>query len=139
LVRKQRTAKATQAEAVKFKAKALQYRKAMELSHDAKLWDAAVSNAVHAVILMANAVSIRHSGEYFIGQDHNQASSYLEEVVNTEEASKAAKQMQAIIRFKGLVEYESRSCTAKESGEIAKRVERFFSWAEKQIPSRNRR
>ena len=90
MVKKQRTVKATQAEATKFKSKALQYRKAMTLSHDAHLWDAAVSNAVHAVILMANAVTIRYSGEYYIGQDHNQAPGYLEEAVNTEEASKAA-------------------------------------------------
>ena len=134
MVKKQRTAKATLMEAGKFKAKAIQYRKAMELSHDAGLWDVAVSNAVHAVILMANAVTIRYSGEYFIGQDHNQAPGYFEEVVGAEEASKAAKQMQAIIRLKGLVEYEARSCTAKESGDIVKRVERFFSWAEKQMP-----
>jgi hypothetical protein len=83
---------------------------------------------------MANAVTIRYSGEYYIGQDHNQAPGYFEEAVNTEEASKAAKQMQAILRLKGLVEYESRSCTSKESGDVVKRVERFFSWAEKQMP-----
>jgi hypothetical protein len=54
--------------------------------------------------------------------------------VNTEKDSKAAKQMQAIIRSKSLVEHEARSCNVKESGEIAKMVERFFSWAEKQVP-----
>lgn len=134
MVKKQRTAKATQADATRFRAKALQYSKAMQLSHDAKLWDAAVSNAVHAVILMANAVTIRYSGEYFTGPDHNQAPGYLEEIVNTDDASKAARQMQAILRLKGLVEYEARNCGAKESGDIVKRVERFFSWAEKQIP-----
>jgi hypothetical protein len=134
LVKKQRTAKATQAEAREFKAKALHYRKAMGLSYDASLWDAAVSNAVHAVILMTNAVTIRYAGEHFIGQDHNQAYGYLEETVDSEGASRAAKQMQAILRLKGLVEYEARSCTAKESIDTVKRVERFFSWAEKQIP-----
>ena len=135
MVKKQRTAKATQVEARKFKEKAFQYRKAMELAHNASLWDAAVSNAVHAVILMANAVTIRYAGEFFIGQDHNQAHGYLEETVDSVEASKAAKQMQAILRLKGLVEYEARSCTAKESTDTVKRVERFFSWAEKQIPT----
>ncbi len=134
MVKRQRTAKATLTDANRFRAKATQYRKAMELSHDAGLWDAAVSNAVHAVILMANAITIRYSGEYFIGQDHNQAPGYLEEVVSAEEASKAAKQMQAIIRLNGLVEYEARSCNARESGDIVKRVERFFAWAEKSMP-----
>ena len=133
-MKRQRTAKATQAEAKKFREKALQHRKAMELSHDARLWDAAMSNAVHAVILMANAVTIRYAGEYFVGQDHNQAHGYLEETVGSEEASQAARQMQAILRLKGLVEYEARSCTAKESATTMKRVERFFSWAERQIP-----
>jgi len=94
LVKKQRAKKATQAEAKQLKSKALQYRKAMTLSYDANLWDAAVSNGVHAVILMANAVTIRYSGEYFVGQDHNQAPGYLEEIVGPE-ASKAARQMQS--------------------------------------------
>ena len=134
MVKKQRTAKATLMEASRFRAKADQYRKAMRLSHDAGLWDAVVTNAVHAVILMANAITIRYSGEYFTGQDHNQAAGYLEEVVTADEASKAAKQMQTIIRLKGLVEYEARSCTARESGDIVKRAERFFAWADKSMP-----
>ena len=132
MVKKQRTKKASKAEAKQLKVKALQYRKAMTLSYDANLWDAAVSSGVHAVILMANAVTTRYSGEYFIGQDHNQAPGYLEDVVGPE-ASEAAKQMQSILKFKGLVEYESRGCTARESGDVVKRVLRFFTWAEKQV------
>ena len=133
MVKKQRTRKATKAEVKQLKAKALQYRKAMNLSYDANLLDAAVSNGVHAVILMANAVTARYSGEYFVGQDHNQAPGYLEDVVGSE-ASKAAKQMQSILKLKGLVEYESRGCTTRESGDVVKRVSRFFTWAEKQVP-----
>jgi hypothetical protein len=51
----------------------------MALSFESGLSDAAVSSAVHAVMLMANAVTARIAGQYFSGQDHNLAADYLEE------------------------------------------------------------
>lgn len=103
------------------------------MAYESKLWDAAVSNAVHAVILMANAVTGRQSGEYYADKDHSQAPEYLGEVVGPG-ASNAKTQMARVLDLKGLVEYEARGCTARDAGEVIKRVERFFPWAEKQFP-----
>ena len=97
------------------------------------LWDAAVSNGVHAVILMANALTARDSGEYYVGQDHGQAADYLEYVEGTDAAT-ASNQMRHVVDLKGLAEYESRACTQKEAASATKRVERFFSWAETRLP-----
>jgi hypothetical protein len=92
MVKKRRTLEASESQVTQFRTKALQYRKAMKLSYDSRLWDAAVSNAVHAVILMANAVTGREAGQYFADKDHGQAPEYLKEVMGSD-ASAAKEQM----------------------------------------------
>ncbi|MBU4489720.1 MAG: HEPN domain-containing protein [Actinobacteria bacterium] len=133
MVKKYRTKKAGESQVRQFKSKALQYQKAMSLAYESGLWDAAVSNAVHAVILMANAVTGRESGEYYADKDHAQAPEYLKEIVGPD-ASKAKEQMAQVLNMKGMVEYEARGCTQRDAAGATKRVERFFSWAEKVIP-----
>jgi hypothetical protein len=133
MVKKRRTLEASESQVAQFRTKALQYQKAMNLSCDSKLWDAAVSNAVHAVILMANAVTGRKVGQYYADKDHNQAPEYLKEVMGSD-ASAAKEQMSQVLALKALVEYEARGCTQKHASGAAKRVERFFSWAEEQFP-----
>lgn len=135
MVKRQRTRPASLAEAKQLRSKAEQYRQAMSLSYEKGLLDAAVSNAVHAVMLMANAVTARMAGQYFSGHDHNLAADYLEETVGTD-AVQAAGLMRRVINLKGLVEYEARYCTAKEAADVVKRqrTERFFTWAERKLP-----
>jgi hypothetical protein len=128
-----RTKKATGSQVRQFEGKALQYRKAMHLTYESGLWDAAVSNAVHAVILMANALTARAAGEYYADKDHAQAPQYLKEVLGPG-ASKAKEQMAQVLYMKGLVDYEERGCTQKDALGAVKRVERFFTWSEGELP-----
>ena len=133
MVKKRRTLEASESQVAMFRTKALQYQKAMNLAFDSELWDAAVSNAVHAVVLMANAVTGRHAGQYYADKDHGQAPEYLKEVTGSD-ASAAKEQMSQVLALKALVEYEARGCRQKDASGAIKRVERFFSWAEKQFP-----
>jgi HEPN domain-containing protein len=133
MVKKYRTKKASGAHVRQFRSKALQYQKAMNLAFESGLWDVAVSNAVHAVILMANAITARESGEYYADKDHAQAPEYLKEVIGPD-ASQAKEQMAQVLNMKGLVEYEARGCTQKDAAGAIKRVERFFSWAAGVLP-----
>lgn len=133
MVKKYRTKKAGESQVRQFRVKALQYRKAMNLAYESGLWDAAVSNAVHAVILLSNAVTGRESGEYYADKDHAQAPEYLKEIIGPY-ASKAKEQMAHVLNLKGLVEYDGRGCTQKDASAAVKRVERFFSWAEEILP-----
>lgn len=133
MVKKRRTLEASESQVTQFRTKALQYREAMKLSYDSMLWDAAVSNAVHAVMLMANAVTGREAGQYYADKDHGQAPEYLKELMGPD-ASAAKEQMSQVLALKGLVEYEARGCTQKDASGAIKRVERLFSWAEKQFP-----
>lgn len=128
MVKKRRTLEASESQVAQFRTKALQYRKAMELTYDSGLWDAAVSNAVHAVILMANALTGRKTGQYFADKDHSQATEYLKEVMGPD-ASATKKQMSQVLALKALVEYEARGCTQKHASGAIKRVKRFFAWA----------
>ncbi len=123
MVKNYRTRRVTEADSRRFASKAQQYRAAMQAAYTQGLWDVAVSNSVHAVILMANALTIRKCGEYYIGQDHGQASDYLEHVLGST-AAKHASQMGLVLSQKGLVEYESRACTEKEATSALKRAER---------------
>ena len=104
MVKKRRTLEASDSQVAQFRTKALQYRKVMNLSYDSRLWDAAVSNAVHAVILMANAVTGRKVGQYYADKDHSRAPEYLKEVVGSD-ASAAKEQMSQVLALKALVEY----------------------------------
>lgn len=133
MTRQYRTRSASNAEIKQYKSKALQYKEAMHSAYCAKLWDVVVSNAVHAVMLMANAVTSRQVGKYYSGQDHNQAPEYLSEITGPD-ASTAARQMALVIKLKGLVEYEARGCGEKEASDVLKRVDRFFKWAEERLP-----
>jgi hypothetical protein len=105
----------------------------MQTAYSQGLWDAAVSNGVHAVLLMANALTVRRSGEYYIGQDYGQAADYPD-VIEGPGVAGPANQMRQVVDLKGLAEYESRACTEKEAASVVKRIERFFSWAEKRMP-----
>ena len=133
MVKQQRTRPASAAEAKQFEMKALQYRKAMQMSFDSALNDAAVSNAAHAVVLMANALTAREAGKYFAGEDHVLAADLLEDCLG-EDAALAAGQMRRVINLMGLVEDESRRCTAREASDAVKRANRFFNWADQRRP-----
>jgi len=65
----------------------------MELAYSQGLWDPAVSNGVHALILMANAVTAQIRRECYSGQDHDGAAGFLLEVAGSE-AKSAVNQMQ---------------------------------------------
>jgi len=133
MVRRQRTSKAEQVDVRKFAEKAKEYKRAMEISFAESLWDPAVSNAVHALLLMANAVTAQIKREYYTGQDHDGAAGYLLEVAGPD-AKTAVNQMQRVVSMKTTAEYDRRSFNSKDAQDTVKRVNRFFEWAEKQVP-----
>lgn len=133
MVKKQRTRKASSSEAKRFASKAIEYRRAMVVANQEGLWDVAISNGVHALLLMANALTAIKSGEYFAGQDHNRAAGFLLETVGPE-ANAAAKRMQFVISLKSTAEYDYRACTRDEASDVIKRTKRFFTWAEERLP-----
>ena len=133
MVKKQRTSRAEATDVRILHEKASEYKRAMELSFAEGLWDPSISNGVHALLLMANAVTAQAKREYYTGQDHDGAAGYLLEVIGTD-AKNAVNQMQRVINMKTTAEYDHRSCSAKDAEDAVKRVNRFFEWAKKRIP-----
>jgi HEPN domain-containing protein len=134
MVKKQRTSKAEAADVRMLYEKASEYKRSMEIAYSEELWDPAVSNGVHALLLMANAVTAQIKKEYYTGQDHDGAAGYLLEVAGPE-AKNAVNQMQRVVSMKTTAEYDRRRYTAKDTQDAVKRVRRFFEWAEDRIPS----
>jgi HEPN domain-containing protein len=133
MVKKQRTSKADETDVRMLSEKAIEYRSAMEMAYSKGLWDPAVSNGVHALLLMANAVTAQIRREYFTGQDHDGAAGYLLEVAGPE-AKNAVNQMQRVVSMKTTAEYDRRKYSTKDAEGVVQRVSRFFDWAEKRIP-----
>ena len=133
MVKKYRTSKAEEADARMLHEKASEYKRAMEVSYSERLWDPAVSNGIHALLLMANAVTSQVKREYYTGQDHDGAAGYLLEVVGPE-AKSAVNQMQRVVSMKTTAEYDRRKCSSRDAEDAVRRVNRFFDWAEKRIP-----
>lgn len=129
MVKRFRILDATETQVRQFAEKAHQFRQAMHLAYDSELWDASVSNGVHAVILMANSLTGRKIGAYYADKDHGQAPEYLKQTFGPD-ASSARVQMAQVLNLKAVVEYEAKRCTQKTASEVVKRVDRFFSWAE---------
>lgn len=73
MVKKYGTSKAEEADARMLSGKASDYRSAIEASHSEGLWDPAVSNGIHALLPVANAVTSQIKREYYTGQDHDGA------------------------------------------------------------------
>ena len=103
MVKKYRTLAASEAQVRQFASKAQQFRKAMQLAYDSELWDAAVSNGVHAVILMANALTGRRAGVYYADKDHSQAPEYLKQIFGPE-ASSAKEQMAQVLSLMNIID-----------------------------------
>ena len=133
MVKKQRTSKAEATDVRMLYEKASQYKRAMEVAYSEGLWDPSVSNGVHALLLMANAVTAQIKKEYYTGQDHDGAAGYLLEVAGPESKS-AVNQMQRIVSMKTTAEYDRRRSTAKDAEDTVKRVKRFFDWADDRMP-----
>lgn len=134
MVKKQRTSKAGETDVRMLSEKASEYKSAMEMAYSQGLWDPAVSNGVHALLLMANAVTAQVRREYFTGQDHDGAAGYLLEVAGPE-AKNAVSQMQRVVSMKTTAEYDLRKYSAGDAEGVVKRVSRFFDWAAKRIPT----
>jgi HEPN domain-containing protein len=135
MVKKQRTSRANATDVKMLYEKASEDKSAMEMAYSEGLWDPSVSNGVHALLLMANAVTAQIKREYYTGQDHDGAAGFLLEVAGSESKS-AVNQMQRVVSMKTTAEYDRRKYTSRDAEDAVKRVRRFFEWAEGRIPPR---
>lgn len=116
----------------------LHFQKGSEFLQQAKAalaseaYDAALLNAIHAVITAADAVCVAYAGRRSADPDHQRAGDLLVEVIGTPARSQVG-QLRALVTKKNQVEYESRRTSAKEGREGVKKAARFVEWAEEMV------
>lgn len=95
-------------------------------------YDAALLNAIHAVIAAADAVCVAYAGRRSADPDHQRTGDLLIEVIGTAARSQVGH-LRTLVAKKNLVEYESRRASAKEGREGVKKAARFVGWAEEMV------
>ena len=99
-------------------------------------WDAAVANAVHSGISMADAVAVFYLGKRSAAQDHEESVSLLEQLdVDKKEVGRAASHLTELLKVKNLAEYEERLLARQDSEQAMKHLGRFKTWARGKLPS----
>jgi hypothetical protein len=128
-VPKRKIVEVSRSQATTYLAKSMQFLQQAQSARRDSAFDAAMLEAIHAVIAAADAVCVALAGRRSADPDHQRAGDLLAEV-----AGHAAKshlgEFRALLAKKNVVEYEARRTTAKEAEDAEKKAERFVSWAE---------
>ncbi|HLE46229.1 MAG TPA: HEPN domain-containing protein [Thermoplasmata archaeon] len=120
---------------VNYVKKSDEFARAMESSLERGDWDAAVSNAVHAGIAMADALNVFYLGQRSADQDHARARELLVQLpFDPAERDKNARHLDALLQAKGTAEYEDRLLTESVAKSSVERAARFRRWGRSKLP-----
>lgn len=109
--------------------KADQFYKAMNLSYENKIWNAAVVNAIHCAISCADSLTIFYLGFRYTGTKHHDVVQLLQKLeLNKKELNKKIQQISTLLSIKTLAEYEDRLMNEKDAINAKKICERVYSW-----------
>jgi len=98
-------------------------------------WDAAVANATHSGIAMADAVAVFYLGKRSAAQEHEESVELLHQIdIERREADRAASHLTALLRVKNRAEYEERLLGRGDSDQAMKHLGRFTAWAREKLP-----
>jgi hypothetical protein len=105
-----------------------------ELAYEFQYYNAAGVLIVHAAIAYADAITIKRLGIKSRGDDHRELINLLQNTVGKESENKTAlNKLAKIIEQKNLVSYSGDVYEKKDIEGLRKLIERFKTWAEKQI------
>ncbi len=98
-------------------------------------WDAAVANAVHSGISIADAVAVFYLGKRSATQEHEESVSILSQIsIERREMERAASHLSELLKVKNLAEYEERLLGRREAEQALKQLGRFRTWARGKLP-----
>lgn len=124
----------SRAEARLYLAKAEQFSEEAAAAMESSRNDAALLNAVHAVISATDAVCVALAGRRSADPDHQRAADLLHEIGGrSREVTNSVKQLRILLAKKNVVEYESRRASSREASDAVKRATRFVDWANQVI------
>lgn len=101
-----------------------------------KRWNLAALAGVHCAISACDALTIFFLGKRHKGIKHADAAKLLTSIegIDSRELGEKSSQFISILDFKTPVEYDKTMFKESDARELAKRVERFYSWVRKQLP-----
>lgn len=105
---------------------------AAEISLEFELYDAAAVLAIHAGILLADAVLIRTSGLKSASEDHRDVVELL--AARVKNAAPAKRHLGSILSVKNQIEYTGESVGPDESKGLVKSAQRLHEWAKSYLP-----
>jgi len=108
--------------------KAREYRDSMNQALADRRPNAAALNGIHCAISAADSLCVHFHGKRSSSKDHSDAVRLLAELLLGDETRQQANRLGAILEKKNQVEYEERMFSHVESANLAKQVERLFSW-----------
>lgn len=107
------------------------FYEAAEASMELEYWTATGVLVVHSAIAFVDSLTIKFSGQKSIGDNHEDAVAFLNEVVaGGEEKNKALNHFRRIIEEKTRVSYVGELFSPARSKELWKQLKRFREWAE---------
>jgi hypothetical protein len=108
--------------------KAGEYRDSMNQALADGRPNAAALNGIHCAISAADSLCVYFHGKRSSSKDHSDAVRLLAELFADEEARHQANRLGIILTKKNQVEYEERMFSPAEAANLAKQVERLFTW-----------
>ena len=80
-----------------------------------------------------DAILVYYTEQRSASPDHEAAAHLLSALPKVSDAPQKAETLRRILQEKHVIEYEDRSFTSHEAGELAKLTERFFRWAQEVV------
>ena len=116
--------------------KAGEYLQGMKDELVKRRWNMTALAGVHCAISACDALTIFFLGKKHKGIKHADAAKLLAGVegLDTRELKEKSSQFISILDFKTPVEYDKTLFREQDARELAKRVERFYSWVKEKLP-----
>ena len=97
--------------------------------------DAAVSNAIHAAISIADALSVYYLGQRSAAQRHEESLRLLLSLtMDAKDLDRNVRHLTSLLELKSAAEYDERSVTASEAKAARNHMSRFLEWARARLP-----
>ena len=98
-------------------------------------WDAAVGNAVHAAISLADALTVWHLGMRCASSDHAEALELFHQLsFSRKELDENGKRLSKLLDLKNSAEYEERNLLERDWTEAEPQMSRFRKWGLTKLP-----
>ena len=98
-------------------------------------WDAAVSNAVHAAIAMADALAVFYAGHRSAAQSHQETLEVLFGLaLDRTDLERNSAHLSRLLGVKTAAEYEERLLEGNDAARALKHMDRFRQWAKAKLP-----